>query len=106
MQMLVLDSLQPDLEDVSHIMSYIVMWEQRWVLDFTDSEIVDTLRILLEKSWIVAHGFIPAGNGETVFDVVEIPSTSDEAMHSYWFELTPTGRKLSIAWEPPSEPAE
>lgn len=104
--MLVLDSLLHDLEDVSHIMSYLVMWEQRWVLDFTDSEIVDTLRVLLEKAWIVAHGFIPTGNGKTVFDKVEIPRTNDESMRSYWFELTPTGRKLSLAWEPPPEPDE
>jgi len=76
------------------------------VRDFTEPEVVDALRTLLEKGWIDAYGFGRDRDGHEVLAKVEVAQTSEKAIRSYWFEPTQVGRDVWWDWEPPPEPAE
>ncbi len=98
LHMIVLGILHDDIEDLSSIMHHIPSWRRYWPRDFTEPEIIVALRLLLEAGWIraLAPGLSPAGHSE-LFDV-DVAQTSEEAIRSYSFLPTKSGRDTWRRW--------
>lgn len=101
LQMFVLDVLQDDIEDLSSAMLHLGQWRQDWPRDFTEAEIIVSLRALLDAGWISALALGVNRDGRQVLFEVEVAQTSEDAIRSYWFEPTQSGRDTWQAWEPP-----
>ncbi len=83
LQMFVLDVMQDDIEDLSSTLLHLDQWRRHWPRDFTEAEIVVSLRALLDAGWIsaLALGLSRTGHSE-LFDV-EVAQTSEDAIRSY-----------------------
>jgi hypothetical protein len=102
--MFLLDVLQFGMQPLQNIQKLLanttgVGWRLFWSHDFTDAEVIRTLRSLIESGDVVLWTFDQAGDLKRK-DLNELDSPIEDA----WFERTDAGRKRVEAWEPPVLP--
>jgi hypothetical protein len=98
LEMFVLDAMQDDLEDVGSIMRYLVEWRPHWPHDFTEDEVIQALRALIERELVDAYDEAP---GSSEVTPVNDPAMDSASLRRYWFMPTAQGREVWKKWDAP-----
>jgi hypothetical protein len=100
LRMVILDALVDDFEDLSSIMQSAAIWREYWPRDFTEQEVIATLKTLLEAQLIEAYAEAPSSTGPELIRV-EVPQAHEDAIRHYWFLPTKAGRDTWQQWDAP-----
>jgi hypothetical protein len=100
LKMFILDSMQDDIEDLASIMRYLVEWRFCWPRDFTEAEVAETLKSLLETGLVEAYEETPDSPD---LSPAQSPRTDHASLSRYWFLPTLKGKQAWADWDAPSQ---
>lgn len=93
--MLVLGTVQDDIEELSGIMELIRPWRKYRPGPITEDAVIEALRSLLKQGLIESYADLP---GESFLVAVDHPDLEDIALRGYWYRPTAAGAQLWKEW--------
>jgi hypothetical protein len=108
LMMFVIDVLRYDMETVDFVVQLLnnegcIGWRFAWARDFTESDVMEALKRLVDIGMVQCYVEPPAGRQ---FQVVKSPVDLSRGHEHFWFELTAAGWAAWERWSPPIDPSE
>jgi len=101
----VLDALADDIESLEQIVPSVqraaTLWHSPLVAEtLSRANVIPPLLRLIDERLVVAYQYSESGRELEQLPSGALPSLTFD---DYWFGLTPTGRMVHSAWDPPPE---